>query len=213
MNFVSPEPNSGCWLWIGARTRQGYGARFSFGRKVEGGEEPHRVAWRLFVGTIPLGRHVLHRCDVPPCVNPAHLFLGDNAENMRDMWAKGRGAHGERQGGARLTAVAVECIRRRVAAGERYDAIASDYRVTRPGVCGIARGQTWRRAGGPIVTADRRYGDLNVTRKISEVQVEQIRQRVTAGERRCDVAAAFGVSRPLVTLIMQGKIWKRPRPA
>ena len=88
-----PEPNSGCWLWIGstASRRNGmqYG-KFRFAGKTMGA---HRASYLLFCGPIPKGALVCHRCDMPPCVNPEHLFLGTQAGNIADMIRKGRSAH------------------------------------------------------------------------------------------------------------------------
>lgn len=90
---VSPEPNSGCWLWTGDYTSfHGYGlvSRKVDGRRVR--EAASRTAWRLFKGEIPQGLLVLHRCDVPACVNApgGHLFLGTQSDNIKDAYAKGR---------------------------------------------------------------------------------------------------------------------------
>ncbi len=78
-----------CWEWRGFRNEFGYG-RTRHGRLDRGKQGAHRVAWALVNGTIPEGAHVLHRCDNPPCCNPAHLFLGTHTDNMRDMSEKGR---------------------------------------------------------------------------------------------------------------------------
>ncbi len=75
----------GCWLWQGSLTPLGYG-QFSY----LGDQRAHRASWRIFCGEIPSGMFVLHRCDVRNCVNPEHLFLGTQADNIRDKVAKGR---------------------------------------------------------------------------------------------------------------------------
>lgn len=85
-NSVSPEPNTGCWLWTGSDDN-GYGCLGVNGRRVRA----HRYSWELAHGAPPpADMHVCHRCDQPACVNPDHLFLGDDSANMRDCGAKGR---------------------------------------------------------------------------------------------------------------------------
>lgn len=90
-------PISDCWLWDAGCSGKGYG-QFWDGERLRGA---HRVAFELYIGTVPCGLHVLHKCDVPRCVNPAHLWLGTNADNMADRDNKGRQARGDANG-ARL---------------------------------------------------------------------------------------------------------------
>jgi hypothetical protein len=87
-----PEPNTGCWLWIGSSFGPGkYGQMY---RRGEGGRVrmigAHRAFWERENGPVPVGMYVCHRCDTPPCVNTSHLFLGTARDNNRDMVAKGR---------------------------------------------------------------------------------------------------------------------------
>lgn len=81
-----PEPNSGCWLWLGTYNFYGYGLFHSRGKQ----RGAHRFSWEFYRGPIPEGMHVLHHCDNPSCVNPDHLFIGTHQDNMADKTAKGR---------------------------------------------------------------------------------------------------------------------------
>jgi hypothetical protein len=157
------QKSESCWLWLGKPNGHGYG-RFSIMRKVV---LAHRYSWELAHGTVPAGLWVLHHCDNPPCVNPAHLWLGTHGDNMRDMVAKGRNgaithperiargdrgsAHlhpesrprGENHPHATFTEAQVLDIKRRLVDGERRLALAAAYRVSRGAIDGIASGRTW----------------------------------------------------------------------
>lgn len=89
-----PEPNSGCWLWTGCVREDGLG----YYPRMMVDYYPtyaHRVSYSAFIGDIPPGMGVLHRCDTPCCVNPAHLFLGTQQDNMTDRQKKGRTPSGK----------------------------------------------------------------------------------------------------------------------
>lgn len=139
-----PDLIGGCVLWSGGVTRGGYGHLDVAGVTTRA----HRLAWAVANGPIPQGLHVLHRCDVRVCINPAHLFLGTPADNMADKMAKGRhrcGDHsGARSGRAKLTDAVVQQVIVRLAAGEVAVVIARELGVNRSTVHGVKSGRSWK---------------------------------------------------------------------
>jgi hypothetical protein len=114
---VDKSSESGCWIWMGALSGSGYG-HIRVGRSCEGHIRAHRYSYILHRGEIADGMSVLHICDNRRCVNPYHLFLGTNVDNMRDKVNKGRQARGSDIGISRLTESEVLCIRREYETGE-----------------------------------------------------------------------------------------------
>lgn len=137
-----------CWEWQASRRRRGYG---QIGARGRTSAAAHRVAWELTHGPIPDGLWVLHRCDNPPCVNPAHLFLGTAQDNVADMNAKGRANHvrGERARGARLTEDQVRCARALRRAGAGVRALERAFEVSHGAMMQLLNGSTWTHVQGP----------------------------------------------------------------
>ena len=144
------NPDSQCWeMRVASGGR--YGSFVLQGKR----QLAHRASWVLHKGPIPDGLNVLHQCDNPRCVNPAHLFLGTHLDNMRDRDAKGRGvvpdttgikrapetvARGEDAGGAKLTEDQVRYVKNsRVSARS----IARDLGVSHWAIYDIRSGRTW----------------------------------------------------------------------
>jgi len=169
------KSTDGCWLWVGSKSKNknhkipyGY---FSYKGKKYGA---HRVMWEQTNGQIPEGKHVLHKCDNPPCVNPDHLFLGDQIANMADMRSKNRQIHGKdhwickfpekvKRGKEsfstthpermlrgidlpqhKLCPEDVKEIRKMLLIGMTQESIAEKYGVHRTCISGIAIKRTWK---------------------------------------------------------------------
>lgn len=146
-----PEPNTGCWLWMGYYNDWGYGRWFKDGEQ----HRTHRIAYALTHGTVPSDKVVCHRCDNPPCCNPAHLFLGTHDDNRADMRRKGRAQwqqvgwtdrlpRGAARPGARLNDDTVRSIRRRAASGESFVDIAASLDVSRTTILKVVHRVTWK---------------------------------------------------------------------
>lgn len=140
---VSPEPNTGCHVWTGAISSGGYGAfHLSKPRRVV---RAHRFAWECEHGPIPAGECVCHRCDNPSCVNPRHMFLGTQAENMADKKKKAREARGQTLPQTKLTADQVLTIRGAWNSGVvRQKQLAEAFGVHQAQISRIVRRKDWK---------------------------------------------------------------------
>jgi hypothetical protein len=134
-------PNE-CWPWTGATTSNGYGS-MTRGRRAEKRTSASRVSWELHFGPIAKGLLVCHHCDNPPCVNPAHLFLGTKSDNARDSVRKGRHRtlRGERCWRAKLTSADVAAIRE---SGESHAALGRRFGVVPQAIMYARTRRTWK---------------------------------------------------------------------
>jgi hypothetical protein len=150
-----PVPESGCIIWLKSWNREGYG--------IIGIEHKsclaHRIAWEIYRGEIPEGMDVLHKCDTPPCVNPNHLFLGTQIDNIKDMVKKGRARalQGEENPLSKLKKEDILFIRQKVFIGKIrgpdgkfrksyncHKQIADIYNITSANVRSIINRKTWK---------------------------------------------------------------------
>lgn len=182
-----------CWEWLASKLRKGYG-RFTMGKGVW--LLAHRLSFYLKTGSDPGKKHVCHRCDNPSCVNPRHLFLGTQAENMHDMIKKGRAKHekGEKASRALLTEREVLKIRH---SKETVRSLAEKYGVSPGAIEAVLLGTNWKHVGGP-----------RQRRHLTKKQVMQIRKLHGQGHTGRKLAHAFNVSEGLISGIVNGKVWK-----
>jgi len=131
-----------CWLWTASKNLGGYGY-FSFKGKSN---LAHRVSYELFVGQLHEYSLVCHSCDNPSCVNPDHLWLGTNADNIRDMDKKGRrvAPRGEAVSTSKLTETQVLSIREKYATGEYTQSeLGKEFKVRGETISKIVKGTRW----------------------------------------------------------------------
>lgn len=132
------DPITGCWEWTASKTSSGYGKIFVVGKL----RAAHRVSYEMRHGAIPNGMRVLHRCDNPACINPDHLFLGSDADNVADMISKGRQQKGSRHYKAKLSENDVRAIRS--AKNETPNNLAKQFGVTAATISFIRSGKIWK---------------------------------------------------------------------
>lgn len=198
----------GCWVWLGVTSPKGYGwAKAGGKRRVPA----HRLAYVLANGPMPLltgGKPtcVLHRCDNPPCCNPAHLFLGSNRDNIDDMLAKGRSRKGERHGRAKLTETDVLAI---LGSADTDAALAQQFGVTTATIVAVKQRRIWKHlrdshgnpyAPVPLTYASRKSGK----RKLGPEDVRAIRADLRLHR---EIAADYGINRNMVGRIKSGDRW------
>jgi len=132
-------PEAGCWVWMGSTQVRGYGEIISNNRK----HLAHRASYEAFVGKIPKGMYVCHACDNVACVNPNHLFLGTQKQNLQDMASKGRSTWGEKNANAKLTEAQVKEIKQGFQAGKTDTELAMQFNISRSTIYGIRNNKLW----------------------------------------------------------------------
>jgi hypothetical protein len=132
-----------CWEWLGSKTPHGHGHITENGTYKT--RYVHRISWDLHHPDNPCGpAYVLHRCDNPPCVRPDHLFLGSQADNVRDMIEKRRSPLGSQRKGGKLTEADIPVIRKLSADGLSQRAIAKLFGVHQVTISQIFQGTHWK---------------------------------------------------------------------
>lgn len=160
---ISPEPNSGCWLWLGQCDSKGYG-RISLGGRHGGNTGAHRLSLKIAGVDVPDDMLVCHHCDVPSCVNPDHLFIGTQHDNLVDMVSKGRHVsngeqlRGKRRNGRVWNSEKTHCKHGHPLNGDNLSIAANGWRRCR--AC-------WRMRRTKAITRDR-AGRLSLRRMTDE---------------------------------------------
>jgi hypothetical protein len=137
--FYTPAPECGCWLWTGVSDKDGYGRIYYKGRL----RRATRISLMLAGISVPEGMWILHKCDIPSCVNPNHLFPGTPKMNTADMLKKNRrlSPRGEQHWAARLSEDDVRVIR---SSSDSQNALAEKYGVSQTAIGHIKRRISWR---------------------------------------------------------------------
>ena len=143
------ENENGCWEWQGSINDSGYGRTSIY----ESHERclSHRLTYMLFIGEIPKGMHICHKCDNPRCCNPDHLFPGTPKDNIRDCVKKGRAAPGYKKarpgvlhGNAKLDDEKVKQIRKLYEEKHTFADIARIYEMSECRISQICKRTAWK---------------------------------------------------------------------
>lgn len=189
-----------CWPWTAGRAGGAYGSFRDGTRMVKA----HRWSWEYHVGPIPDGLWVLHHCDNPPCVNPAHLWLGTHVDNQADKIAKGRQAKGSAQGFAKLTERDVAEI---LASRDKCTSLGAAYAVHPCQITRIRTREAWPHVSSDsaLTYRDGRRGEQCIHAKLTEADVLAIREST---ESNVALAARYGVADSGISRIRARKMWK-----
>lgn len=205
-----------CWLWTGSTVR-GYGVFTAPGHESS---RAHRVAYEHFVGEIPAGHCVCHRCDTPACVNPEHLFAATQLDNIADRHAKGRTSKGashseklrakprpRRHAPYKLTEVDIREMFELRKGGMVLSEIAARFNCAPTMVSAVMRRKVWAHLDcGPTPERPSTKGARHCQAKLSERDVREILVQRGA-ESATALGQRFGVTANHIRYIWRGKTW------
>mgnify|MGYP001611309728 CR=1 FL=1 len=238
--WANVKKTDSCWFWI-SRAVTGNAVKYglvairvmSMRGAATRQETAHRISYELANGPIPAGLKVLHSCDYGLCVNPAHLRVGTQPDNVEDAVRRNRYPRGGRTPGvilpraplptrsgethwfAKLSDAQVADIRTRYAETPTLtmNALAREFKVSQPLIRGIITGASRRSCGGPISKIRSIYGGSTPTSKLTEAQVADLRARASAGATIHELAAQFDIAPQTASKIARGQTWKHVAPA
>lgn len=149
-NKVDRRKENECWTWQGYKGYKGYGQIVICQKQIL----THRYSYELHNGEIPKGMYVCHKCDNPSCVNPKHLFLGTQKENMQDASKKKRCVHpeeticfGEKNGNSKLTDEEIKKIKSAYKPYKiTHKQLSKQFNVSEPTIKNILARKSWRRS-------------------------------------------------------------------
>jgi hypothetical protein len=204
--------SEGCWLWSANKNNKGYGLFRPGGTLPK--QLAHRVSYEATFGHIPRGALILHSCDSPACVNPAHLRAGTHKNNTADMDARGRRITNTPRGTdnklSKRTDAEVVAIRAAYLAGDDLDDIAARYGCARSALADYTSGRSWQHlldaTGLAALKAECRRRRRNNAR-LSKPVADTIRTRLAAGESGRALAREYGVHSATISNIKHGLIW------
>lgn len=203
--FQRVRKTDACWIWLGGRDVDGYGVfRGAVGDVVF--KRAHRFSYAYHTGDLTPGMHVLHSCDNPCCVNPAHLSAGTNADNMRDKAQKGRSRvrKGQDAPQAILTDEQVLAIRRDP---RPHTELAVEFGVTAQTIRDVKNLRSWMHLDAEVIKSVRigNRGEKSYAAKITAEDVREIRSSNLTGR---ELAQRYGVSPQSITDIRKFRSWK-----
>lgn len=190
---VFKQEGDGCWIWNGSIEKSGYG-RFRFNGKPF---LAHRASWEIHNGPIPKGEGyhgtcVCHKCDNKICVNPSHLFLGSQSDNMRDLLSKGMNPH------SRLKPEQVIEIR---SSNYSSEILSKNYGVNKLQIQRIKRGIRWKFI---LPEKDRIRVDSTIIPPRNKLSVNNVHEILNSNEKQKDLAKKFGVRQSAISKIKNG---------